>query len=78
MEKKENSVFNKINFLIIGLGIVLIVIGFLLMTGPATTFEHFEADIFSARRIRVAPLVTLAGFVSIVFGILYGGKNKTA
>lgn len=78
MEKKANSVFNKTNFLIIGLGAALIVVGFLLMAGPATTFEHFETDIFSARRIRVAPLVTLAGFVSIIFGILYGGKNKAA
>jgi hypothetical protein len=47
------------------------------MTGPSTTFESgFEQDIFSARRIKLAPIVCLIGFVLMVFGILYPSKEK--
>lgn len=68
--------FSKINFIIIGIAVALIITGFLLMTGPATTFEGgFEPDIFSARRIKVAPLVCFIGFLLVVVGILYPDKN---
>ncbi|HBU46484.1 MAG TPA: DUF3098 domain-containing protein, partial [Porphyromonadaceae bacterium] len=50
--------------------------GFLLMSGPATTFDGFEPDIFSARRIKVAPLVCLAGFVLMIVGILFPAKDR--
>ena len=47
------------------------------MTGPSTTFENgFEQDIVSARRIKLAPIVCLIGFVLMVFGILYPSKEK--
>ena len=47
------------------------------MAGPGTTFEGgFEPDIFSTRRIKVAPVVCLAGFVLMVAGILYPRKRK--
>ncbi|MDD3511580.1 MAG: DUF3098 domain-containing protein, partial [Fermentimonas sp.] len=44
---------------------------------PSTSFENgFEQDIFSARRIKLAPIVCLIGFVLMVFGILYPSKDK--
>ena len=46
------------------------------MSGPVTTFEGFEPDIFSARRIKVAPVVSLLGFVLMIVGILYPAKDK--
>ena len=68
--------FSKMNFIIVGIAVVLIITGFLLMSGPATTFEGgFEPDIFSARRIKVAPLVCFIGFLLVVVGILYPDKN---
>ena len=71
MEKKSNSVFDKTNFLIIGIGAVLVVLGFCLMAGSGSTLDHFEPDIFSVRRIRVAPMVSLAGFIVMMCGVLY-------
>ncbi|MDD2474926.1 MAG: DUF3098 domain-containing protein [Dysgonamonadaceae bacterium] len=63
---------SKINFIIMGVSAVIIIIGFLLMTGPATTFEGgFEPDIFSARRIKVAPATCLFGFLLMIVGILF-------
>ena len=75
MENKSNSVFEKRNFILIGVGTLLVIIGFLLMMGPDTTLDHFEADIFSVRRIRVAPMVSLVGFIVMIFGILYKKKS---
>ena len=51
------------NYLLLAVGMIIVVIGFLLMTGPASTETAFEPDIFSARRVKVAPVVCLFGFV---------------
>mgnify|MGYP001317654967 CR=1 FL=1 len=68
--------FSKMNFIIIGIAVVIIIAGFMLMSGPGTTFEGgFEPDIFSARRIKVAPLVCFIGYLLMVVGILYPDKN---
>lgn len=75
--KPRNFALSKINFIIIGVATLLIIVGFLLMTGPATTLEGgFEPDIFSARRIKVAPLVCFIGFLVMIVGILYPDKNR--
>lgn len=73
---QKNLALNKTNLIICGIAVLLIIAGFLLMTGPATTESGFEPDIFSARRIRVAPVVTLSGFVLMIVGILYPSKEK--
>ena len=75
---QKNIALGKTNLIICGAAVLLIILGFLLMAGPGTTFEGgFEPDIFSARRIKVAPLVCLAGFVLMIVGILYPAKDKT-
>ncbi|MDR0333417.1 MAG: DUF3098 domain-containing protein [Dysgonamonadaceae bacterium] len=73
---QKNIALSKSNWLICGVAVLIIIAGFLLMTGPATTLEGFEPDIFSARRIRVAPVVCLIGFVLMIVGILYPAKDK--
>ena len=54
----------------------IVVIGFLLMVGPNTTDTTFEPDIFSARRIKVAPIVCLFGFVSMIYAVVRKPKEK--
>ena len=49
---------------------VLIVVGYLLMAGPGSTEQAFNPDIFSTRRIVIAPMLSLAGYLLIVVGIL--------
>ena len=49
---------------------ILIVAGYLLMSGEGSTEQAFNPDIFSARRITVAPMLCLAGYLLIVVGIL--------
>lgn len=69
MDKKDFA-FGKTNFILLGIGMLVVVIGFLLMTGGSSTSEAFNPDIFSARRIKVAPIVCLLGFVSMIYAVV--------
>ena len=75
MEKKEFA-FEKQNYALIGISVLIIIIGFILMTGSSVVEgEKFNYDIFSTRRIVVAPMVSLAGFVLMVYAILKNTKS---
>ena len=73
---KEKFALGKTNFILIGIGVIIIIVGLLLMTGPSSTETHFEADIFSTRRIVVAPIVCFVGFVFMIFAIMFKSGNK--
>lgn len=73
---KQKLALEKINFILIAIGAIIIIAGLLLMTGPSSTETHFETDIFSTRRIVVAPLVCFVGFTFMIFAIMYKPKNK--
>ena len=75
MDKKKFA-FTKTNYILTAVGMAIIIIGLLLMTGPYCTEELFETDIVSVRRIKVAPVVTLIGFLTIIAAIVYKPKNE--
>ncbi|MDR0891832.1 MAG: DUF3098 domain-containing protein [Mediterranea sp.] len=72
---KQQFAFDKVNFILLGIGMAVVIIGFLLMTGPASSETAFQPDIFSVRRIKVAPVVCLIGFLSMIYAVLR--KPKT-
>lgn len=74
---KHEFAFSKINFILLTIGMVIVVIGMILMSGPSSTATEFNPDIFSARRIKVAPLVCLFGYLFMIVAILYHKKDKT-
>lgn len=65
----------KLNLILIAVSVVIIVIGFALMTGEPSG-EVYNPDIFSFRRITVGPMISLFGFVFMLFAILFRGKKK--
>lgn len=67
----SNLTFNKRNYILLAIGMLAIVAGLILMSGSGSTEEAFNPDIFSIRRIKVAPAVCFAGFIFIIFGIMY-------
>ena len=67
---KRNFAFDKMNFILLGVGMAVVIVGFLLMAGSASTDTAYEPDIFSARRIKVAPVVCLLGFVSMIYAVI--------
>lgn len=75
---KEKFAFDKTNFILLAVAMAVVILGFILMTGPVSTTEHFEPDIFSVRRIKVAPLVCLAGFVFMIYAVLRKPKNHNS
>ena len=59
------------NYVLILLGAVIIILGFVLMSGGTeATPETFSDDIFSFRRITLAPIVAIAGFAFEIYAIL--------
>ena len=67
-----NFISNKFNAkrIIILSAVVFIVVGYLLMSGPGSTEQTFNPNIFSFRRIVVAPVLCLIGYLLIIVGIL--------
>ena len=74
---KRDFAFDRVNYILLAVGMAVVIIGFLLMSGAGSSETAYNPDIFSARRIRVAPLVSLAGFIFVMFAIMYNPTKKT-
>lgn len=73
---KRDFAFDKINFILLAIGMIIVIIGFILMSGSGSTETQYNPDIFSTRRIVVAPIVCLIGFCSIVYAIIRKPKDE--
>lgn len=73
---KSRFAFSKINYILLIIGIVAIVAGFILMSGPGSTETHFEPEIFSIRRIKVAPAICFLGFIFVIFAIMFKKRDN--
>ena len=75
-ENKQEFLFEKVNYKILLIGIAVIALGFILMSGGGsddpTIFFFF---LFSFRRIRLAPTTVLIGFGITVYAILKNPKK---
>lgn len=73
---KRNLAFGKTNFILLGIGMAIVILGFILMSGGASDETQFNAEVFNAMHIKVAPVVTFIGFVSIIGAIVYKPKDE--
>lgn len=73
---RRNLALGRSNFIWLGIGFAIVVIGFILMSGGASTEEAFNADIFSVRRIKVAPVVCFIGFVSMIYAVAHRPRHR--
>lgn len=76
MSDKQKFAFDKVNFILLAIGMAIVIIGFLLMAGPSSSETAFEPDIFSVRRIKIAPAVCLFGFLSMIYAVLRKPKTQ--
>ena len=76
MQNKSLFAFTRINFILLGIALLIIVVGFVLMSGPGSTDTHFEPSIFDQRRTVVAPLICFVGYLFVIVSILYRPKRR--
>ena len=74
---QEKMVFEKRNYLIMVIGVVLIFLGLVLLSGGGSHDPKvFSEEIFNTRRMVVAPLVMLAGFLIEIYAIMWQPKKE--
>lgn len=86
IDSKFNLLFSKKNYLLMLVGVAVILIGFLLMTGsdantrPDGVYDpnYWNDGIFSWRRTRLAPFVILAGFGIEIYAIMMNPDKQKA
>lgn len=85
MKKQSNKntphqpdfVFKKKNYIVMAIGIAVIALGFILMAGGGSDDPNvFNPEIYSFRRIRLAPTIVLIGFGIEVYAILLNPSKK--
>lgn len=70
-EQKQEFLFDKINYKILLIGIAVIALGFILMSGGGSDDPKvFNEAVFNFRRIRLAPTMVLIGFGITIYSIL--------
>ena len=74
MDKKDFA-FDKMNYILLAVGMAIVVLGFILMSGGGSTDTSYDPDIFSARRIKVAPVVCLLGYVPMIYATMRKPKK---
>ena len=72
---KRDFAFDKVNYILLAIGMAVVIIGFLLMSGSGSSETAYDPDIFSARRIKVAPVICLLGFVSMIYAVVRRPKT---
>ncbi|MDD5861645.1 MAG: DUF3098 domain-containing protein [Prevotella sp.] len=73
---KRNFAFDKVNYILVAVGMLVVVLGFILMSGSGSNEHMFNPDIFSTLRIKVAPVVCLVGFLSIIYAVARKPKDN--
>ena len=75
-EQKHEFLFEKVNYKILLIGLAVIALGFILMSGGGSDNPNvFSEEIFNFRRIRLAPTTVLIGFGITIYAILKNPKK---
>ena len=76
MNNETNFALPQKNLILIAIGFVIIMTGFFCMVGGAPENGVFDPEIFNFKRITLAPMIVLFGFVFEIFAILWIPKSK--
>jgi hypothetical protein len=75
-EQKHEFLFEKVNYKILLIGLAVIALGFILMSGGGSDDPNvFNEEVFNFRRIRLAPTTVLIGFGITIYAILKNTKK---
>jgi fumarate reductase subunit D len=76
-ESKLVFAFSKTNYIILIVGLLVLILGFLLMVGGGSDDPDVFSDaLFGFRRLTLAPILILLGFIIEIFAIMYRPKDS--
>ena len=74
---KRPPLFRKLNYIMMGIGAVILFIGYIALSGGASEDpSQFSEAIFDTRRLVVAPILILIGLVTEIVAIMRHPRNK--
>lgn len=75
---QANTLFGKQNYLLMLAGLIVLALGFFLMAGGKSSDPNVfnEKEVYSARRITVAPILIMAGFIIEIVAIMWKPKRS--
>ena len=70
--REDELAFTRLNYRLLLIGIGIVILGYILMAGGGSGDPNVfnEKEIFSARRITVAPIVCLLGYLFVIYAIM--------
>ena len=75
-EKKVKLALEKENYFLLIIAVVIVIIGFILMAGGGSDDPNvFNEAIYGFRRVKLAPVITLAGFIFGIYAIMKKPKK---
>jgi membrane-bound ClpP family serine protease len=75
--QKFGFALSKENYILMAIGFAVVIIGLLLLSGGETKDPNvFSQELFSFRRITLAPIIILAGFIFEIYAIMKKPKNQ--
>lgn len=72
---KKVFAFDRTNFILLAIGMAIVIIGMVLMSGSGSDETTFNPEIFDTRHIKVAPAVCLFGYLFMIYGIMHKPKK---
>ncbi len=70
-------VFNRINYIIMIAGIVLLALGYIFLAGGGSDDPNvFNPEMFNGRRLYLAPILIILGLIVEIVAIMYRGKDS--
>lgn len=70
--------FRKMNYILMGVGALLLLIGYICLSGGDVPDDVFDGEIFNTRRIVVAPILIFLGLVTEIVAIMWHPKASKA
>lgn len=75
-KKLFDFAFRKINYILMGIGVILLALGYILLSGGGSDDPNvFNDDLFNTRRLVIAPLVILSGIIVEIVAIMKRPKD---
>ena len=75
-DKKLQFAFGRTNYILMAAGLIILALGYILLSGGSDDPTVFNDAMFDARRLYVAPILIVVGFIVEIIAILFKSKKQ--